>query len=236
MIGYFYITKNLINGKFYYGSGTVGNEKKYYGSNSNLDKARKKYGDENFEHIPLKYFETREEAFIFEDRFLKLFKISKNPMSYNMKDSGKGGNTIENYTEAQLIEYKNKLSLSRKGKIVKLETREKIRKSNKGRIIGDRLKMKDSIKKLWKDPNSVYNSDEYRNKLKESRKGHIFTDETRNKISVANSGEKNGMAIKIEIDGKIFSTRRSAAIEYNISDTTVSKRCKSEKFPNWKFV
>jgi group I intron endonuclease len=235
MEGYFYITKNLINGKFYYGSSTVG-KKNYFGSNVNLDKARKKYGDENFEHIPLKYFKTRQEAFEFEDRFLKLYKISKIPDSYNMKDSGRGGWTTKNYTPEQLEEYKNKLSSSQKGRIVSLETREKISQSNKGKFSGNLLKMKESIKKLWKDPNSIYNSDEYRNKLSESQKGRIFSDETKNKISKANSGGKNGMSIKIEIDGKIFETRRSAAIEYNISDTAVSKRCKSKNFPNWKFI
>lgn len=236
MEGYFYITKNLINGKFYYGSGTVGNEKTYYGTSSNLDKARKKYGDENFEHIPLKYFETRKEAFDFEDRFLKLYKISKIPTSYNMKDSGRGGWTTENYTPEQLIKYKNKLSSSQKGRIVTLETREKISQSNKGKFSGNLLSMKESIKKLWEDPNSIYNSDEYRNKLSESHKGKVFSDETKNKISKANSGGNNGMSVKIEIDGKIFETRRLAAKEYNISDTAVTKRCNSKNFPNWKII
>lgn len=236
MEGYFYITKNLTNGKFYYGSGTVGNEKTYFGSNANLDKARKKYGDENFEHIPLKYFKTRKEAFEFEDRFLKLYKISAIPDSYNMKDSGRGGWTTKNYTPEKLEEYKNKLSSSRKGRIVTQETRKKISQSLKGKFSGNLLKMKESIKKLWNDPNSVYNSDEYRNKLSEAAKGRIFSDEAKNKISKANTGGKNGRSIKIEIDGKIFETRRSAAIEYNMSDTAVSKRCKSMNFPNWKFI
>jgi hypothetical protein len=235
MKGYFYITKNLINGRFYYGSGTVGN-KNYYGTNVNLDLARKKYGDENFEHIPLKHFETRQEAFDFEDRFLKLYKISKIPASYNMKDAGKGGWTTQNYTSAQLIKYKNKLSNSQKGRIVTIETRNKISQSNKGKFYGNILTMKESIKKIWDDPNSIYNSEEYRNKLSESHKGRVFSNETKDKISKANSGSNNGMSIKIEVDGKIFETRRSAAMEYNISDTAVTKRCKSENFPEWKII
>jgi hypothetical protein len=144
MKGYFYITKNLINGKFYYGSGTVGNENRYFGSNSNLDKARKKYGDDNFEHIPLKYFENREDAYIFEDRFLKLYKISKNPMSYNMKDSGRGGDTIKNHPNRNEIIKKRNNSVSRslKGHKISEETKKKISRSNKGRVLSEETKKK----------------------------------------------------------------------------------------------
>ena len=99
MKGYFYVTKNLINGKFYYGSSTAGNEQTYLGSSKILEKSIKKYGRQNFEHIPLKYFRTREEAFIFEDRFLKLYKIAQNPMSYNQKNAGKGGRTWQDFPD-----------------------------------------------------------------------------------------------------------------------------------------
>jgi hypothetical protein len=234
MGGYFYITKNLINGRFYYGS-AKSDAKNYYGTNTFVQLARKKYGDENLEHIQLKHFATRKEAFDFEDRFLKLYKISKISASYNMKDSGKGGWTTEHYTKEQLIQYKNKLSKSHKGRVVTLETRKKISESNKGKIV-NKLKLGESIKRLWDDSESIYNSEEYRNKLSESHKGKECSIETRNKISKANSGGNNGMAVKIEIDGKIFETRKLAALEYNISDTAVTKRCKNEKFPNWNIV
>jgi len=163
MNGYFYVTRNLINGKFYYGSGTVGNEKKYLGSSFLLEKSIKKYGKENFKHIPLKYFKTREEAFQFEDRFLKFYKISKNPMSYNIKDAGKGGITrlgiphteeskekirksnISTWKESKLkdkqsiksVELNAKGIIGMKGKRHKLESIEKIRKSNTGKSPSD---------------------------------------------------------------------------------------------------
>lgn len=166
MKGYFYITKNLINGKFYYGSSTVGNESSYYGSNKHLNDARKIYGDENFQHIPLKYFKTREEAYLFEDRFLKFYNIAKNPMSYNQKNEGKGGSTmlgkihkesskiqikesnIESWKDEKLrnnqrikaIELNEKGIIGMKGKKHKPESIEKIRKSNTGKTPSDEVR------------------------------------------------------------------------------------------------
>tara|TARA_R110000737_G_scaffold210872_1_gene228464 strand:+ start:6509 stop:7141 length:633 start_codon:yes stop_codon:yes gene_type:complete len=84
---YFYKTTNLLNGKFYYGSGTKEN---YLGSGIAINRAIKKYGKENFHIGKLRFFRTRQEAYDFEDRFLKLFDIKSINESYNMKNNGKG--------------------------------------------------------------------------------------------------------------------------------------------------
>ena len=60
---YFYKTTNLINGKYYYGSGT---KKDYFGSGKLLLEAILKYGIENFKNEKLRFFESRELAFKFE--------------------------------------------------------------------------------------------------------------------------------------------------------------------------
>lgn len=67
-------------------------------------------------------------------------------------------------------ETKNKLSKFNKGKIISKETRQKISESNKGRI----------------------HTDETKHKMSESNKGKIISQETRQKLSDACSGEKNG--------------------------------------------
>jgi hypothetical protein len=97
---YFYKITNLINNKFYYGSGQFNN---YKGSGSALKNARKKYGDENFKFEILRRFESREEAYTFESRFLKLFKISSLKQSYNQKDAGLGGDTLSNHPDREHI-------------------------------------------------------------------------------------------------------------------------------------
>ena len=92
---YLYRTNNLINGKFYYGTHQC-NGKPYIGSGIALNRAIDKYGIDNFEFIILKRFNTRQEAFDFEDRFLKLYKISSLRNSYNIKDAGIGGDVFTN--------------------------------------------------------------------------------------------------------------------------------------------
>jgi len=83
---YFYKTTNLINGKFYYGSGHL---KRYIGSGKLFLKAVKKYGKENFKHERLIYFNSRESAYEFENRFLSLYDIKNIEKSYNLKNSAK---------------------------------------------------------------------------------------------------------------------------------------------------
>jgi hypothetical protein len=92
MKAYFYKTINLLNGKYYYGSGSKIN---YYGSGINLNKAIKKYGIKHFKTIILKEFNTREEAYLFESKFLSLFDLKNDKSSYNMTNRGNGGNQID---------------------------------------------------------------------------------------------------------------------------------------------
>lgn len=92
MKAYFYKTTNKINGKYYYGSGSKTN---YYGSGKLLKKAIEKYGLDNFEFEILREFDDRVSAFIFEERFLKIFNICEDDMSYNLTNNGNGGNRID---------------------------------------------------------------------------------------------------------------------------------------------
>ena len=233
---YFYKITNLVNGKFYYGSGSKALGKRYLGSSSLVIKSIKKYGIENFEFVILKEFNTREEAFLFEDRFLKFHKISENRNSYNLKDAGQGGWTTKNYSEEEFMEYRKKLSESQRGRIVTFETREKLREANSGKLMGDREKQRETLKNMWNDPNSIYNDPEYRKRLSESHKGRHVSEETKEKIRKSNLGGKNGMAVRIKVDNEIFETRRLCAEKYGISETAVTKRCKSKHFDNWEIV
>ena len=87
MTFYFYKITNIINGKFYYGSGS---DENYLGSGTILGRAKKKYGNENFIIEKLRFFNTRKEAYDFEDKFLKMYKPSKLPNCYNCKDCALG--------------------------------------------------------------------------------------------------------------------------------------------------
>ena len=233
---YFYKITNTITNKFYYGSGSKKLGVNYFGSSKLINDSIAKYGIENFTFDILKEFDTRDEAFAFEDRFLKLFKISKNRQSYNLKDSGKGGWVTENYSEEQMIAYKEKLSKAGKGRIPSDEHKEKIRLKNIGRFMGDSENLSNKLKELWKDPSSIFNDPEYRQRLSESHLGHTVSDETKQKIRDTKIGGLNPMAIKIKVDDIIYETRRDCAKFFGISETAVTKRCKSKNFKNWKII
>ena len=102
MQSYFYKTVNLINNKYYYGSGSKLN---YYGSGIALRKSIKKYGITSFKTTILKEFNTREDAYLFEHRFLKLYDLKNDVNSYNMTNRGNGGNQI-NYNSIDSEKYR----------------------------------------------------------------------------------------------------------------------------------
>lgn len=85
---YFYIITNKINGRYYYGSGERDG---YEGSGKVLLRAYKKYGKESFEGKILRLFNTREDAFEFEGRFLSLYKLDQDPIAYNVCRNANGG-------------------------------------------------------------------------------------------------------------------------------------------------
>jgi hypothetical protein len=85
---YFYKTTNLISNKFYYGSGT--DKENYLGSGTAFNNAIRKYGKENFKIEKLRFFETRKDAYHYEDRFLNLFDLKNIKESYNLKNSALG--------------------------------------------------------------------------------------------------------------------------------------------------
>ena len=138
---YFYRTNNKINNKFYYGTHKE-NSSKYLGSGVMLNRAIRKYGKENFEHIILKEFNTREEAFAFEDRFLKLYKISSLKESYNIKDEGIGGDTFTNNPRKEEIR-----ALKSKAQNKRFEDPEARAKCNVFKNISE--ERREGLSKIW---------------------------------------------------------------------------------------
>jgi hypothetical protein len=89
---YFYKITNNNTLEYYYGSGS---RNKYTGGGSRLKEAQKKLGMDKFTYIILKYFNTRGDAYNFEGRFLSLYKIPDDPMSYNVTRYARGGGNGE---------------------------------------------------------------------------------------------------------------------------------------------
>jgi len=158
---YFYKTTNLINGMYYYG---VGHKNNYLGSGKYFKRALKKYGPSNFRKQILKWFNTAESAFEFEDRFLKLFNLRKDDNSYNLCNNSFGGNTMP---IAGTLEYYNRIKNLSKASTVNNYKVWANRDSKKRKIIGEKIShakslhddnRKKEIYKKWKtsfleDPN-----------------------------------------------------------------------------------
>ena len=90
---YFYKITNLINNKFYYGIHSTYNlNDGYMGSGSLINKAKKKYGCENFKKEILEFFETRDELKE-KERIIVNSQLLLDKDCYNLSEGGKSGST-----------------------------------------------------------------------------------------------------------------------------------------------
>jgi hypothetical protein len=235
MKSYFYIITNIINNKTYYGSGS---KKNYFGSGVALHNAIIKHGKENFTMTILKEFTTREDAFMFEDRFLKLYKVSSLHNTYNIKDSAEGGDTITHNPNKELI--KKKMSDSAiETNYIRGKTYEEIHGIEKTKIIKAKLKYshigikqtdetknkrKISLKERWSDANTketwLINNVFINNNPSK-------TDARKKQMSIDRMGENNPAAKKIEINGKIYGSIIEASRELKISRSTIQRKLKT---------
>lgn len=111
MIGYVYLTTNLINGKKYIGLKTSNIFlENYFGSGKLIRLALKKYGEENFKVEILEECDTIEELRECERKWIKKFDAQKSSEFYNIAEGGQWGNCIIGMSEEQLKEYKQHLS------------------------------------------------------------------------------------------------------------------------------
>ena len=96
MVGYIYLTTNLINNKMYVGKHESQKyDSKYYGSGKILQKAIEKYGIENFKNEILYEADSIEELNIYEKKYIMEYrkKFGKNNL-YNIANGGDGGDTF----------------------------------------------------------------------------------------------------------------------------------------------
>lgn len=232
---YFYKIINKINGNFYYGSGSSDN---YLGSGNMLSDAYDKYGIENFDFIILKYFETRNEAYDFEDRFLKLYKISKIRKSYNMKDAGLGGDTITNHPNKELISLNMKNKMSGKNNSMYGISLKELWISKYGIVEANARYDKWLFNvKLNSTKNIKVGSIEDRliNRYGEEL-GNIKIIEYRKNSSESRIGEKNHRFIKVEesiiksiIEDRLTMSYPKLSLKYNLSKKVIKRIIETNK-------
>lgn len=164
---------NTITGKFYIGSASnIQFRWNYHKSylrlgthyNKHLQSAWNKYWEVNFQFIILEKVE-KEKLIEREQFWLDLTRCYDRELGYNSRpiaDNNLGKKFV--WTKEQIV----KRGLAQRGKIISLETRQKLSALNKG-------------KKL---------SEETKRKVSEAGKGRKFTDKSKAKIGLANSNKE----------------------------------------------
>jgi group I intron endonuclease len=110
---YVYVTTNLVNGKKYVGDHSTDNlDDGYLGSGKILKDSIIKYGKDNFKKEILEFFDSKQEAFNAQEKWINEFTTIV-PSGYNI--SPVGGRGVRGWYQHSD------------------ETKEKIRKSNKGK-------------------------------------------------------------------------------------------------------
>lgn len=197
--GFIYITTNKVNGKSYIGKKTFDENKlwiNYLGSGTNLKRAIKKYGRENFERRIIVYAFTSKDLDELEKYYINKFNAVENDMFYNIASGGDGGNTLKGLSKEKLMDRNRKVSIGNKGKKVPDSVVAKIRAT---KIKNGTLKSNLSEEGLQRLREAAKNrkrtKEEIEKQLATKRKnGNMcLSEEAKLKISKANSGEKNGM-------------------------------------------
>lgn len=106
MYYYVYKTTNKINGKFYIGvhKHFTPHDKSYIGSGITLRHAIAKHGIENFHNEVLKYFDTHDDAFLYEAE-LVTDELINTDECYNMVRGGKGGGLTKPFLSKERLEF-----------------------------------------------------------------------------------------------------------------------------------
>jgi len=175
MYHFVYKTTNKINKKIYIGQHTTSNiNDGYIGSGDLIKKAISKYGKDNFDFEIIEFCQSIKELNEREYHYIEDYN-SLNPNGYNLRP---GGNYYP-LSEKSLA----KMSRSRKGQFLgELNPNWKA----KSFTIETIKKISNSIKERYEKYPS------YKKAVSKNSKNLRHSEETKEKISIANSGNKNG--------------------------------------------
>lgn len=154
MIGYIYITTNLINKKMYIGKHYSSvYDPLYIGSGSLLYKAIQKYGIENFSNEIIDTAITEEELNFKEIAYIKEYKEKFGNNCYNIASGGTGGNALKYASEEQYTDFVNKMTIINRNRCSSDEFKNKISQSGKLRYsdINERIKQSERIRAYWNE-------------------------------------------------------------------------------------
>lgn len=183
-----YITFRLNSPYYYIGVHSTNNMLDgYIGSGYHLRNAVKKYGKENFARCIIQYFNSHEEALKYENKIITP-KILNDKFCYNIQPGGKGSK------EEHLLSTREKISKTNKGKVL-FKRPENYVSPLKGTTRPEYIKEKISktckLRDLGQYRRGILHSEETKNKMSNSQKARM-TNEIKESISKKVSGKNNG--------------------------------------------
>lgn len=143
-----YLITNIITKKAYVGM-SKNSEKRFdkhkrnaiSGVNRRLYDSMRKHGIENFKMEVIDFAETRDIAAEKERLWIASLGTLM-PNGYNMTAGGDGGYTLSSWTEEEINALYRRQGLSRAGRVVSDETRNKISEKHKGKVISEEQRQK----------------------------------------------------------------------------------------------
>ena len=227
---YVYITTNIVNEKQYVGDHSTNDlNDTYLGSGRpHFLNAIEKYGKENFKRKILEYFDTKEEAFDAQEKYINKYNTLA-PYGYNISPTGGHGvsgcfseETLKKLSESNKGKNKGK-SAWNKGIPLTKEIKKKISDAQQGekhwnwnKTLSEETKQKLSEAKKGKKL-----SEEHKKHLSEVMKGHKHTNEAKRKIGEASKGRKHSEETKLKIS-KVSKGRKHS----EETKLLISKKCK----------
>ena len=213
-----YITTNKINNMKYIGRHIGNINYKYLGLGAKLVKDIIKYGKENFDREILEIVENKKDLDIAEKFWIKKHNAVEDNKYYNLMEGGLGGNSLKNLSYSELKNRSYKISNTFNNYN---EDKRASNSANKSKAQIEVRKRKDleihRIKKF---------KDTFKNKDVE------LIEIQYNKIS----GGDNYGAIKVITPKGEFNCAKDASKVFNVCNGTVLNRCRSDKFPKWRFI
>ena len=150
-------------------------------------------------------------------------------MAKHMRDNATLLNYKHDYSKPRNEETVEKIRIANTGRKQSQETKDKISAANKGRLISE-----DTRSKLRIASADRISSPEVIVKMQEARRNSPTYSEQLKRI--ADIGKAR--SLKVNADGKVFSSIKDTATYFNISPQAVRRRLdsKTEQFRNWSYL